>query len=85
MNKQQIDIATEQIKQFHEYKQLAEYICREDGPQLIETAIEKISLRELGRRTGLSSTYLSAIKTKRMAISAAAFLLVANAIKELTA
>jgi transcriptional regulator with XRE-family HTH domain len=78
MNRQQIKLSTERIKQFHQWREWAETICREDGPELIEAATATISLRELGRKTGLSSTYLSFVKTGKKTISTAAFLKIAN-------
>lgn len=82
MNQRQIKIAKERITTFYEWKELAEYICREDGPRLIEAATQKISLRELGRRTGLSSTYLSLAKTGKTVLSHAAFLKIANEVSQ---
>jgi hypothetical protein len=55
MNQRQIAIAKQRIEQFYESKRLADYICREDGPRLIEAATKTISLRELGRKTVLST------------------------------
>lgn len=82
MNKQQLKLSTERIKQFHQWREWAETICREDGPLLIEAATKTISLRELGRKTGLSSTYLSMAKTGKTVLSTAAFLKIANEVSQ---
>lgn len=82
MNQRQIAIAKQRIEQFYESKRLADYICFEDGPLLIEAATKTISLRELGRKTGLSSTYLSMAKTGKTVLSTAAFLRIANEVSQ---
>ena len=82
MNQRQIAIAKQRIEHFYKYKELADYICREEGPRLIEAATQTISLRELGRRTGLSSTYLSLVKTGKTVLSTAAFLKIANEVSQ---
>lgn len=80
MNPSQIQIAVDRIEQFKKAKRLATYICENEGPRLIAAATQTITLRELGRRTGLSSTYLSQISTKKITISADAFLKIAQTI-----
>lgn len=82
MNQRQIAIAKRRIEQFYESKRLADYICRDEGPRLIQAATQTISLRELGRRTGLSSTYLSLVKTGKTVLSTAAFLKIANEVSQ---
>jgi hypothetical protein len=48
--------------------------------KLITHATEKITLRELARRTGFSASYLSAIKTGKQKISSQAFIRIAGMI-----
>jgi len=49
-------------------------ILSTSGSKVIKKACNSISLRELGRRTGLSPTYLSQVATKKIVISPEAFL-----------
>jgi hypothetical protein len=82
MDNAQILIAVQRIEQFKEYQRLAKYICENQGPALIATATQSITLRELGRRTGLSSTYLSQIATQKITISTDAFLKIARSLNQ---
>lgn len=57
-------------------------ILSDCGSGIIAEARKSISLRELGRRTGLSATYLSQVATKKIVISPEAFLKVQGVVDE---
>jgi hypothetical protein len=57
-------------------------ILSTSGSKVIKAACNSISLRELGRRTGLSPTYLSQIATKKIVISPEAFLKIHEAVND---
>lgn len=57
-------------------------ILSSSGSKVIKKACRKMSLRELGRRTGLSPTYLSQVATKKAIISPEAFLKVQREVNE---
>ena len=52
------------------------------GSEAVEEACGKMSLRELGRRTGLSPTYLSHVRNGKQSISPRAYLLVVAEVKK---
>ena len=49
-----------------------------EGSKTVKAVCESISLRELGRRTGYSATYLSQVATGKTVISPVAFLKVCS-------
>lgn len=57
-------------------------ILATNGSKVIRKACDSVSLRELGRRTGLSPTYLSQVATKKIVISPEAFLKVHKVIND---
>jgi transcriptional regulator with XRE-family HTH domain len=58
-------------------------ILSSSGSKMIKKACQRISLRELARRTGLSPTYLSQVATKKTSISPEAFLKVQREVNEI--
>jgi len=82
MKRNEVKSAINVVMSYFEAKEQSRQIVAQLGPKLIEHACSTISLRELGRRTGLSITYLSLAKNNKQALSPDAFLSIARAIEK---
>jgi len=73
-----MDRLAEQVELWLETRTSIRQKLATDGSVLVNAICEKISLRELSRKTGLSPTYISLVANGRTTISPEAFLKIYN-------
>ena len=71
------------VRHFLDEKSRVMGLIESQSAELIETVESYISLREIGRRTGLSPTYLSQCRNGVNALSPGAFIKVAYVLRRL--